>query len=43
MRELVDRGVVVPDATERKVEWEEDVMRALVIGLQVLAINTIAH
>lgn len=34
LRESASLGVHVPDATKRLVEWEEDVMRALVIGLQ---------
>ena len=34
IRESASRGVHVPGATMRLVEWEEDVMRALVIGLQ---------
>jgi len=34
VRESAARGVHVPEATQRVVEWEEDVMRALVIGLQ---------
>ena len=34
LRESASHGVHVPDATKRLVEWEEDVMRALVIGLQ---------
>ena len=34
VRESAARGVHVPEATQRVIEWEEDVMRALVIGLQ---------
>ena len=34
LRESAAHGVHVPGATKRLVEWEEDVMRALVIGLQ---------
>ena len=34
LRESAAHGVHVPGATTRLVEWEEDVMRALVIGLQ---------
>ena len=34
VRESAAHGVYVPDATHRLIEWEEDVMRALVIGLQ---------
>jgi hypothetical protein len=34
LRESASRGVHVPGVTKRLVEWEEDVMRALVIGLQ---------
>ena len=30
VRESASRGVHVPDATQRVVEWEQDVMRALV-------------
>lgn len=34
LRESAKLGVHVPEATQRLVEWEEDVMRALLIGLQ---------
>ena len=34
LRESAYHGVYVPSATKRLVEWEEDVMRALVLGLQ---------
>ena len=34
VRESYLRGAHVPDAAERVIEWEEDIMRALVIGLQ---------
>ena len=34
IRESARHGVHVPGATKRLVEWEEDVMRALVLGLQ---------
>ena len=33
VRESAAHGVLVPEAAQRLVEWEEDVMRALVLGL----------
>ena len=34
VRESAAHGVYVPEAVHRLIEWEEDVMRALVLGLQ---------